>query len=703
MNKALFLTTVALATTLGIHAQWNTDETPNCVYDATGQSENYARNPQAQRTSDGKTWLYWMTWGRKEIGESTFTAVRTYVQLLDSDGCPVFDEPILVNDHATPTWWSSHRLCIAADGSAIVTVADSRCDEPSLEAGGKPSAFQPAIYKIDQDGNFLWGLDGITYSDYGSTPTTDAYVVGEDTYFIFKTSDRKFIQRIDNDGVAAWPEPREWESSSMTLQIVPSADGDFLLFDDCEEGARVHRLTPDLTEVWGEPVVYDSNVSATKSVNPYRIASDGKGGAAVAYMYDQTKNASNIRVQYISADGTLGFGLSGLDAYCSEEYDHNYCNIALNPETEEVLVDFESKLATGFTVMLQKFNYAGDYLFGEEAQQIAQKDLTNNYSFGPIGSGALPGGDWIVAYRDVEGYVQNSFVIARYDAEGNQVWKRTIGRNLEVTGAILIVEPEASYLFYREQGESKAPGIKVFRIFNENGDYTVPTTADDSEAALTAPFELVMEETPLDDMGGWLTYGGQLGDELAEDEGDFSVKRYYTSENTLLRYMPEDEESYSWVVSPLIDLGNDPTASFEAYIDYTSDEEFEGEYFNLQLLVAPEGEAFSEAHVIGKLDSEELCEMDEQDRFSAPFANMTGLVRLAIYAEGEGEWLPWLTIDAIGISKSGGTTGIALHNNNIGKHTTSIFNSAGQPVTGLQRGVNILRFADGSIRKVVRR
>ena len=246
----MMMAAAGLSMPLTATAQWNTDDTPRCVVDASGQSENYARASQARRTADGRTWLYWMTWGRKQIGDNSYTAVRTYVQLLDADGCAVFDEPILVNDHATPMWWSDHKLCVASDGSAIVTVADSRCDEPSLEAGGKPSGFQAAIYKIDQEGNFLWGLDGITYPQFTGTPTTDAYVVGDDTYFIFKTSDTKYIQRISADGDEAWAEPRLWESESLNMQIIPSADDDLLLFDDGPDGARVHRLNRDLEEVW---------------------------------------------------------------------------------------------------------------------------------------------------------------------------------------------------------------------------------------------------------------------------------------------------------------------------------------------------------------------------------------------------------------------------------------------------------------------
>ena len=109
---------------------------------------------------------------------------------------------------------------------------------------------------------------------------------------------------------------------------------------------------------------------------------------------------------------------------------------------------------------------------------IAHKDrATNNYAFGKVGCGAIPGTtDWIVVYRDVQSYVNSSFVVRRYDKDGKRVWTRTIGRELDPTNTTMVVEKEATYLFYRETRSTKEPGIKIFRIGND-GTYNV--TYDD--------------------------------------------------------------------------------------------------------------------------------------------------------------------------------------------------------------------------------
>ena len=492
MKKIYALITLALAGITTASAQWNTNATPKCIFSTThvdpetGETvvggDYYACNPKAVRTPDKKTWIAWKTGRSFEVNGEIRSGECTYLQLLDINGVPQFEEPILINDHVTASWWSEYALCVASDGSAIVTVADSRSEEDTMQGEERHGRnFSPAIYKIDQEGNFLWGLDGVEYRNFISCPYTNAFVVGDDTFFIFcelsedSTTGITYIQRISLDGVPAWEEPKVLRDEPfLQYKILPSLDGDLLLFDYTADGSRVQRLNRDLEEQWDEPVIYDDHHYGGYEMNHYRIVSDGNGGACVAFQRAMGDFAHNIRVQHINEDGSLGFGLEGLDAANTEDNDYDYCGIAVNPDTQEILVDFESQLASTYDVMLQKFSFDGDYLFNELGLSIANKNrATNVYAFGKVGSGAIPGtSDWIVCYRDVQNFFNVSFVIRRYDKDGNRVWTKTIGRELDPTSVTMAVEKEATYLFYREQKSSKEPGIKIFRISND-GDYNV--------------------------------------------------------------------------------------------------------------------------------------------------------------------------------------------------------------------------------------
>ncbi len=488
----LFLTMGAVTTA---HAQWNTNATPKCLFSTTYVDEQgvaqqggdyYGCSVKTARTADKKTWVAWRTWGNKELNGRKIPAVRTFLQLLDREGVAQFDTPIMVNDYCTTTWWSNYALRVAADGSAIVTVADGRAEEATLSpADEHPMGFQPAIYKIDQEGNFLWGLDGIEYRQYMDAGYTNCFVIGNDTYFIFFNNvaddtpneplKGTFIQRISDDGVPVWTEPKRLsEDAQLQLEMLPTTNDELLFFDMTNDGSRVQRMNKNLEPIWSEPVIYDENAYGGNELNHYRILSDGNGGACVAFQRFMGQFSHNIRVQHINEDGSLGFGLTALDVYNAEEYDHAYQSIAVNPKTQEILVQFATDMEDFGYVMHQKFSFDGDYLYNEKGKSIASKSVStsNGYMFGLVGVGSLSGGDWIAVYRDLAGFEKESFVIRRYDKDGNQVWTRTIGRNLAPDNVNLIVEEEAIYLFYREYKDDKEPGIKMFRI-GVDGSYNV--------------------------------------------------------------------------------------------------------------------------------------------------------------------------------------------------------------------------------------
>lgn len=490
MKKFYALVIMAMAAAAPALAQWNTNATPSCIFSTTYVDENgetkvggdyYACNPKVVRTPDKKTWVAWKTARSFELNDAIHAGECTYLQLLDINGVPQFEEPILVNDHVTPSWWSEYSLCLASDGSAIVTVSDSRAEEATLSADNRNGyAFSPAIYKVDQEGNFLWGLDGVEYPIFTNAPYTTAFVIGDDTFFIFVNSSEDsttgitYIQRIDADGVPAWDEPRILSDQAfLQYKMIPSLDGDLLFFDYTAEGSRVQRLNRDLEDQWGEPVIYDEHKYDGYEMNHYRILSDGNGGACVAFLRSMGQFAHNIRVQHINEDGSLGFGLTGLDTYNADSYDHNYPNIAVNPETQEILVQFASDFGSTGNIMHQKFSFDGDYLYDELGVSIASKNAaTNSYMFGLVGVGSLSCGDWICCYRDLSAWNKESFIIRRYAQDGTRVWTKTIGRDLAPNNASFVVEEEAAYLFYREENEGKNPGITVFRIASD-GTYNV--------------------------------------------------------------------------------------------------------------------------------------------------------------------------------------------------------------------------------------
>ena len=61
MKKLFSLLLLAMAGIAPAFAQWNTNATPKCIFDASGQGDYYACNPKVARTPDKKTWIAWKT------------------------------------------------------------------------------------------------------------------------------------------------------------------------------------------------------------------------------------------------------------------------------------------------------------------------------------------------------------------------------------------------------------------------------------------------------------------------------------------------------------------------------------------------------------------------------------------------------------------------------------------------------------------
>lgn len=470
MKKKIFTLMACAMTALTSSAQWNTAAKPSALIDCSGHGDYYVCNPLSARTTDGKTWLSYKVWET--------TGVHTYLQLLDKDGIKQFDGlGILVNNYQTPSWWSKYQLAVANDGSALVSVADSRSETITDNTQVSGSAFEPAIYKIGQDGSFLWGLNGVSFSKYQKAPYTDIFVNGDDVYLQFTDTSNEnigtYMNRISSDGVAAFD-----ECKAVYGQCVPTLNGDLLVFSASGDGAQVNRINRNLESVWDSPIVYDSYSYGGHELRPYKIAIDGEGGAAVAYTRNMGDFAHNIRVQHIGADGELGFGLTGIDAYNAEEYDHDYPGIAVNKQTKEIMVDWEDQLDL-YTQSIGKYTYNGDRQWGEKGIQVLSKTSTTGYAYGRVGSGALSNGDWILAVRDADGWANEKLVIMRLDKDGGIVWKKTYGRGLDISDPSFIVEEDASYLFFR--GESS---LDVLRVFNADGTTTGINTLESSENAV---------------------------------------------------------------------------------------------------------------------------------------------------------------------------------------------------------------------------
>ncbi len=191
------------------------------------------------------------------------------------------------------------------------------------------------------------------------------------------------------------------------------------------------------------------------------------------------------------------------------------------------------------------------------------------------------------------------------------------------------------------------------------------------------------------DMEGWNTYSGVLGEttELTEG-GDIMIRRMgWGSVSYRTLFNPYVSETNSWLVSPLLALGDDATTQYIAKLGLLL--QFAGSDSNLsiKIVVAKDGENFSSADVIGTISNDELPATDEEPvEYSFPFSGYTGNVRLGYYIEGSGSDMTWLELTKVGLlidtSAIQGISGAGTND--------AVYSLQGVKLNKAQRGVNII-------------
>ena len=190
-------------------------------------------------------------------------------------------------------------------------------------------------------------------------------------------------------------------------------------------------------------------------------------------------------------------------------------------------------------------------------------------------------------------------------------------------------------------------------------------------------------------MEGWNTYSGVLGEttELTEG-GDIMIRRMgWGSVSYRTLFNPYVSETNSWLVSPLLALGDDATTQYIAKLGLLL--QFAGSDSNLsiKIVVAKDGENFSSADVIGTISNDELPATDEEPvEYSFPFSGYTGNVRLGYYIEGSGSDMTWLELTKVGLlidtSAIQGISGAGTND--------AVYSLQGVKLNKAQRGVNII-------------
>jgi hypothetical protein len=347
---ALSLTVICLLNPLIAHAQWAANGTGVCTL-PQGQF-----HPAIASDGAGGAIIAW----EDSRNSGVTTDVDVYVQRLDPNGFPM---------------WTAGgvAMCIDADmqmtlsvvrdgaGGAIVTWSDHRNGPATIYA-----------QRVSSTGNMLWAANGVPLCT--ALPEQDFAVAvtdGAGGVIVSWLDSRNgnfdvYAQRIDASGVIQWTAAGAAICTVVGLQHSPfitadGAGGAIMAWTD-ERG-----VTPDVyAQRMNSAGVVQWTVNgaavctASRVQNTGQVASDGAGGAIMAWVDGRLGNSITLRdiyAQHMNGAGVAQWVLNGVSV-CSAGGEQGYPNVVSDATGGAIIIwhDFRN---SNWDVYAQRMNGAG--------------------------------------------------------------------------------------------------------------------------------------------------------------------------------------------------------------------------------------------------------------------------------------------------------------------------------------------------------
>ncbi|MCG2419722.1 T9SS type A sorting domain-containing protein [Aequorivita sp. F47161] len=277
-----------------LHAQWTTDTDANTLVAESGELDVMARG-----TSDGQTYVvFW-----KNVGPPTNIELR--LQIMDADGNQTLgSDGMLVSDQIP-----------MSSSTVIMTSTVDDNDNLYIGATGTAGGDPAFVFKLDTDGNHLWGTNGVQVGS-GNVVTVLPLSAGG-AIVSWLSGSGAVMQKYDDNGVVVWP-----ATKPLTTGSGAAAPGNFFEVSGGEYIAVFHKLLTGINSflyaqrydadgnpVWGNAVQISDR--ATAFIRSYKGVQDGD----VVYMgyFASAGTRFDSYLQRINPDGTLPWGVNGSD------------------------------------------------------------------------------------------------------------------------------------------------------------------------------------------------------------------------------------------------------------------------------------------------------------------------------------------------------------------------------------------------------
>ena len=348
------ITIIAFFTVLNINAQWTNDTDVNTlVVDSEGG------DMKAIGASDGKTFVvFW-----KVVPAPDNYELR--LQVLDVDGTQMLgNDGILISDSIPmSTWTAIWSLTIDSDDNIYVGITGT--------GGGEPAY----VFKMNSSGNHLWGANGINVGS-GFSVTILPLSTGNAIVSWFPGGE-SIMQKYDANGNTIWGSPKPIANSgneTVAASLFDISNEEYIMvFHSLTVGIYstlfAQRFNMDGDPQWVDPTQLSNNT--TQFNIPYYGLNIGD---VVYYGYKGShNNRFDSYLQRLNSDGTLPWGINGMDFDINETFFEMDTRIAHEPGSQYIwaICTYTTPSQSNEGEYIQKFDKdTGARLFTDNAKEI---------------------------------------------------------------------------------------------------------------------------------------------------------------------------------------------------------------------------------------------------------------------------------------------------------------------------------------------
>lgn len=396
-------------------AQWSTS--PSVNNRISSQSGEQVV-PKARTHPAGDTYIAYFA---NETGD-----YLPWVQRMDPFGYPQWPgDGIRVSSHTSMTWITDFDMKVTPDNGAIVAFQDIRTGNNEVYA-----------YKLSEDGDFVWGADGVALSANGRFNVNPVIAVNPDNSAVIAWpsssntggDDVVLIHRLEADGTLTWPQAVILGEAGFNFtwpSILPMENNRFMIVCYKEWGPYwapnriilAQKYEPDGTPIWASPAVL-FNGATPLYVHPV-VTGDGSGGAFVAWYYEKISNHLSTFVNHVDNDGTVTMEANGTEACTDQSTLHMEPDICCDTATNDVYVFWRSSnlLQSQFGLGAQRLSVTGERIWGNNGITLVPLGApqTAILSASEVSTGA------VIAYL-IGSATTSTLQAIRIDPDGNTVW-----------------------------------------------------------------------------------------------------------------------------------------------------------------------------------------------------------------------------------------------------------------------------------------